>query len=79
MIDVVETNDRLILVCSYKDEVLLLDDMLSVVFPKATYSQGHYKEQSAIYLEKDSNISQKYQSCNELKFFINTNISIIAS
>lgn len=79
MIEVVETNDRLILVCSYKEEVFLLDDMLSITFPNATYSKGHYKENTAIYLNKDNGIPKEYQNCNELKYFINSNISRISS
>ena len=79
MIEVVETNDRLILVCSYKNEVFLLDDLLNLKFPAANYEMAHYKEKSAIYLEKDSNIPEEYQSSNGLKFFINSNISKVAS
>ena len=79
MIEVVETNDRLILVCSYKNEVYLLEDLLNLKFPAANYEMAHYKEKSAIYLEKDSNIPEEYRNSKELKFFINSNISKVAS
>ena len=79
MIEVVETNDRLILVCSYKNEVFLLDDLLNSNFPSANYEMAHYKENSAIYLEKDSIIPEEYRNSKELKFFINSNISKVAS
>ena len=79
MIEVIETSERFILVCSYKKEAFLLDDMLNSTFPNVTYSHGQYKEKAAIYLSKDSSIPREYQNCNDLQYFINTNISRIAS
>ena len=79
MIEVVETHDRLILVCSYKNEVYLLEDLLNLKFPGSNYEMAHYKEKSAIYIEKDGNIPEEYQNSKDLKFFINSNISKVAS
>lgn len=77
MVEVIDVADkkRFILVCAYKTEVDLLSDLLNKEFPNADYKTARYKEQPAIYLEKDSNIMEKYKNDCDLQFFIASNIA----
>lgn len=79
MVDVIETGEKFILVCNYKRELFILDDLVSNSFPNATYSQGQYQDKSAIYLNRDSHIPKEYQNSNNLKYFIDTHISRMVS
>lgn len=37
MIDVIESNKKIILVCNYKDEQYILDDIMAAEFPELKY------------------------------------------
>ncbi len=49
MIDVIETNEKIILVCNYKDEQYILDDIMAAEFPKLKYKPSKYREKPAIF------------------------------
>lgn len=74
MVNVVETSNKFILTCDYKDEQYHLRALLDSSFPKAIYSTGNYSQNPAIFLDKSSNISPELNSPEAMKEFLNENL-----
>ena len=74
MIDVIETNKKIILVCNYKNEINLIDDILGAEFPELKYKPSKYREKPAIFLNKDV-LPEKYRNYKTMQDLINKNIS----
>ena len=74
MIDVIETNEKIILVCNYKTEQYILDDIIAAEFPELKYKPSKYREKPAIFLNKDV-LPEKYQNYKTMQALIDKNIS----
>lgn len=74
MIDVIETNEKIILVCNYKNEQYILDDIIAAEFPELKYKPSKYREKPAIFLNKDV-LPEKYQNYKTMQALIDKNIS----
>ena len=74
MIDVIETNEKIILVCNYKNEQYILDDIIATEFPELKYKPSKYREKPAIFLNKDV-LPEKYQNYKTMQALIDKNIS----
>lgn len=74
MIDVIETNQKIILVCNYKNEQYILDDIIAAEFPELKYKPSKYREKPAIFLNKDV-LPEKYRNYKTMQDFIDKNIS----
>ena len=74
MIDVIETNEKIILVCNYKNEQYILDDIIAAEFPELKYKPSKYREKPAIFLNKDV-LPEKYQNYKTMQYLIDKNIS----
>jgi len=62
MVNVVETSNKFILTCDYKDEQYHLRALLDSSFPKAIYSTGNYSQNPAILF------GQKFKYFTGIKF-----------
>ena len=74
MIDVIETNEKIILVCNYKNEQYILDDIIEAEFPELKYKPSKYREKPAIFLNKDV-LPEKYRNYKTMQALIDKNIS----
>jgi len=74
MIDVIETNQKIILVCNYKNEQYILDDIIAAEFPELKYKPSKYREKPAIFLNKDV-LPEKYRNYKTMQDLIDKNIS----
>lgn len=74
MIDVIETNEKIILVCNYKTEQYILADIIAAEFPELKYKPSKYREKPAIFLNKDV-LPEKYRNYKTMQDLINKNIS----
>lgn len=74
MIDVIESNKKIILVCNYKDEQYILDDIMAAEFPELKYKPSKYREKPAIFLNKDV-LPEKYWNYKTMQDLIDKNIS----
>ncbi len=74
MINVIETNQKIILVCNYKDERYILDDIMAAEFPELKYKPSKYREKPAIFLNKDV-LPEKYRNYKTMQDLIDKNIS----
>lgn len=74
MIDVIETNEKIILVCNYKTEQYILDDIIAAEFPELKYKPSKYREKPAIFLNKDV-LPEKYRNYKTMQDLIDKNIS----
>ncbi|MEI3435063.1 MAG: hypothetical protein V8S10_01815 [Clostridia bacterium] len=74
MINVIETNQKIILVCNYKNEQYILDDIIAAEFPELKYKPSKYREKPAIFLNKDV-LPEKYRNYKTMQDFIDKNIS----
>ena len=74
MIDVIETNEKIILVCNYKTEKYILADIIAAEFPELKYKPSKYREKPAIFLNKDV-LPEKYRNYKTMQDFIDKNIS----
>lgn len=74
MIDVIESNKKIILVCNYKDEQYILDDIMAAEFPELKYKPSKYREKPAIFLNKDV-LPEKYRNYKTMQDLIDKNIS----
>lgn len=74
MIDVIETNEKIILVCNYKNEQYILDDIIAAEFPELKYKPSKYREKPAIFLNKDV-LPEKYRNYKTMQDLIDKNIS----
>ena len=74
MIDVIESNEKIILVCNYKDERYILDDIMATEFPELEYTPSKYREKPAIFLNKDV-LPEKYRNYKTMQSLIDKNIS----
>ena len=74
MINVIETNQKIILVCNYKNEQYILDDIIAAEFPELKYKPSKYREKPAIFLNKDV-LPEKYRHYKTMQDFIDKNIS----
>lgn len=74
MIDVIETNEKIILVCNYKNEQYILDDIIAAEFPELKYKPSKYREKPAIFLNKDV-LPEKYRNYKTMQALIDKNIS----
>ena len=74
MINVIETNQKIILVCNYKNEQYILDDIIAAEFPELKYKPSKYREKPAIFLNKDV-LPEKYRNYKTMQDFIEKNIS----
>ena len=74
MINVIETNQKIILVCNYKNEQYILDDIIAAEFPELKYKPSKYREKPAIFLNKDV-LPEKYRNYKTMQDFIYKNIS----
>jgi len=74
MIDVIESNKKIILVCNYKDERYILDDIMAAEFPELKYKPSKYREKPAIFLNKDV-LPEKYRNYKTMQDLIDKNIS----
>ena len=74
MIDVIETNEKIILVCNYKNEQYILDDIIAAEFPELKYKPSKYRETPAIFLNKDV-LPEKYRNYKTMQDLIDKNIS----
>ena len=74
MIDVIETNEKIILVCNYKTEKYILADIIAAEFPELKYKPSKYREKPAIFLNKDV-LTEKYRNYKTMQDLIDKNIS----
>lgn len=74
MIDVIETNEKIILVCNYKTEKYILADIIAAEFPELKYKPSMYREKPAIFLNKDV-LPEKYRNYKTMQSLIDKNIS----
>lgn len=75
MINVIETNQKIILVCNYKNEQYILDDIIAAEFPELKYKPSKYREKPAIFLNKDV-LPEKYRNYKTMQdHLIDKNIS----
>ena len=74
MINVIETNQKIILVCNYKNEQYILDDIIAAEFLELKYKPSKYREKPAIFLNKDV-LPEKYRNYKTMQDFIDKNIS----
>lgn len=74
MIDVIESNKKIILICNYKDEQYILDDIMAAEFPELKYKPSKYREKPAIFLNKDV-LPEKYRNYKTMQDLIDKNIS----
>ena len=74
MIDVIETNEKIILVCNYKTEQYILADIIAEEFPELKYKPSKYREKPAIFLNKDV-LPEKYRNYKTMQDLIDKNIS----
>ena len=74
MIDVIETNEKIILVCNYKTEKYILADIIAAEFPVLKYKPSKYREKPAIFLNKDV-LPEKYRNYKTMQSLIDKNIS----
>lgn len=74
MINVIETNQKIILVCNYKNEQYILDDIIAAEFPELKYKPSKYREKPAIFLNKDV-LPEKYRNYKTMQDLIDKNIS----
>ncbi|CDE14796.1 unknown [Clostridium sp. CAG:470] len=74
MIDVIETNEKIILVCNYKTEKYILADIIAAEFPELKYKPSKYREKPAIFLNKDV-LPEKYRNYKTMQSLIDKNIS----
>ena len=74
MINVIETNQKIILVCNYKNEQYILDDIMAAEFPELKYKPSKYREKPAIFLNKDV-LPEKYRNYKTMQDLIDKNIS----
>lgn len=74
MINVIETNQKIILVCNYKTEKYILADIIAAEFPELKYKLSKYREKPAIFLNKDV-LPEKYRNYKTMQDLINKNIS----
>ena len=74
MIAVIETNEKIILVCNYKNEQYILDDIIAAEFPELKYKPSKYREKPAIFLNKDV-LPEKYRNYKTMQDLIDKNIS----
>ncbi len=74
MIDVIETNEKIILVCNYKTEKYILADIIAAEFPELKYKPSKYREKPAIFLNKDV-LPEKYRNYKTMQDLIDKNIS----
>lgn len=74
MINVIEANEKIILVCNYKNELNILDDILGAEFPNLEYTPMKYREKPAIFLAKDV-LPEEYRNDETMLSLINKNIS----
>ena len=74
MIDVIETNEKIILVCNYKTEKYILADIIAAEFPELKYKLSKYREKPAIFLNKDV-LPEKYRNYKTMQDLIDKNIS----
>ena len=74
MIDVIETNQKIILVCNYKNEQYILDDIIAAEFPELKYKPSKYREKPAIFFDKNV-LPENYQNYKTMRSLIDKNIS----
>ena len=74
MIDVIETNEKIILVCNYKTEQYILADIIAAEFPEIEHITSKYREKPAIFLNKDV-LPEKYRNYKTMQDLIDKNIS----
>ena len=74
MIDVIETNEKIILVCNYKNEQYILDDIIAAEFPELKYKPSKYREKPAIFFAKNV-LPEKYRNYKTMQDLIDKNIS----
>lgn len=74
MIDVIETNEKIILVCNYKTEKYILADIIAAEFPELKYKPSKYREKPAIFFNKDV-LPEKYRNYKTMQSLIDKNIS----
>ena len=74
MIDVIETNEKIILECNYKTEKYILADIIAAEFPELKYKPSKYREKPAIFLNKDV-LPEKYRNYKTMQSLIDKNIS----
>ena len=74
MIDVIETNEKINLVCNYKTEKYILADIIAAEFPELKYKPSKYREKPAIFLNKDV-LPEKYRNYKTMQSLIDKNIS----
>lgn len=74
MIDVIETNEKIILVCNYKTEKYILANIIAAEFPELKYKPSKYREKPAIFLNKDV-LPEKYRNYKTMQDLIDKNIS----
>ena len=78
MINVIETNEKIILVCNYKNEQYILDDIIAAEFPETEYITSKYREKPAIFFAKNV-LPENYQfSVLTLLFIILKKIEIFS-
>ena len=74
MINVIETNQKIILVCNYKTEKYILADIIAAEFPELKCKLSKYREKPAIFLNKDV-LPEKYRNYKTMQDLIDKNIS----
>ena len=74
MINVIETNQKIILVCNYKNEQYILDDIIAAEFPELKYKPSKYREKPAIFFDKNV-LPENYQNYEAMQALIDKNIS----
>ena len=74
MIDVIETSKKIILVCNYKNERYILDDLMATEFPELEYTPSKYRDKPAIFFDKNV-LPENYQNYKAMQALINKNIS----
>ena len=62
MVNVIETSNKFIFVCNYKNEAFSLHALLDNKLPDSTYVESHYLSSPSIFLDKDSSIPPELYS-----------------
>ena len=74
MVNVIETSNKFIFVCNYKNETFLLHALLDNTLPNSRYVESRYLSSPAIFLDKDSSIPPELNSYIAMKKMAQQNL-----
>lgn len=74
MVEVIETSEKFIFVCNYKNEALSISKLLDQKFPNSKYARSVYLHSPAIFLDKDSKILSEFTSDTDMNNLLTENL-----